>query len=107
MNITVKYIVFTWLKSNGYDGLCCEDCGCSQDDLAPCGEMDQDCVAAYRWKNGLFYEIKEPAEAEGEPNPCPSCNSHNIKCRGAITNCEDCGETWRTTKTKGMSGHNG
>lgn len=25
---------------------------------------------------------------------CPKCKSTNVKCRGLIFNCEDCGERW-------------
>lgn len=42
-----------WLTENGYDGLCNPElpCGCSIDDLMPCGEPDLHCVAAYRCTN--------------------------------------------------------
>lgn len=26
--------------------------------------------------------------------PCPTCGSRNIKCRGSLWNCEDCGKQW-------------
>jgi len=35
--MTVEEIIKEYLTTNGYDGLCCEDCGCGIDDLAPCG----------------------------------------------------------------------
>jgi hypothetical protein len=41
--MTVKEIVIDYLKSNGYDGLYSNDCGCVIDDLCPCsgyGSMD-------------------------------------------------------------------
>jgi len=39
------------LGFRGYDGLCSEDCGCSRDDLAPCGCLNlRECRAAYRWR---------------------------------------------------------
>jgi hypothetical protein len=28
---------------------------------------------------------------------CPKCHCLNIKCRGAISNCEDCGHVWKST----------
>jgi len=33
---TVKEIVTEYLEANGYDGLCCEDCGCRLGDLFCC-----------------------------------------------------------------------
>ena len=42
----VNDIVKTWLKENGFDGLCNEDCGCSLDDFAPCGGPYGDCKPA-------------------------------------------------------------
>jgi len=46
--MTVEEIIKEYLTTNGYDGLCCEDCGCGIDDLAPCGDMRLDCVPAYK-----------------------------------------------------------
>ena len=50
-------IVRDYLVKHGFDGLYVEDsntgvsCGCGVDDLAPCGEIYQDCIAAYRLGN--------------------------------------------------------
>lgn len=40
-------IVVEYLKSGGYDGLANAEaeCGCFLDDLAPCGEMGEHCMA--------------------------------------------------------------
>jgi hypothetical protein len=46
--MTVNGIVKEYLAKNGYDGLCNDDCGCGLDDLAPCDNMSEDCMAAYR-----------------------------------------------------------
>lgn len=46
----VKDMVISYLKTHNYDGLCYEDCGCGLDDLAPCGEMNENCRAAYKVK---------------------------------------------------------
>lgn len=44
---TVIEIVAEYLKSGGFDGLANGDaeCGCFLDDLAPCGEMGEQCMA--------------------------------------------------------------
>ena len=45
----LKSIVTEWLKANGYDGLCNdEECGCGIDDLMPCGEPGEHCVAGHK-----------------------------------------------------------
>lgn len=48
---TVKEIVKEYLIANGYDGLINVDteCGCGVDALEPCGEMNSECQAAYKW----------------------------------------------------------
>lgn len=45
--MTAKEIIIKYLKDNGFDGLCGEDCGCGIDDLAPC-DMPMDCEPAYK-----------------------------------------------------------
>ncbi len=48
MNPTVEEIVKQWLEANGYGGLYDEECGCSLDDLMPCGgEFAYRCRAGY------------------------------------------------------------
>lgn len=48
--LNVKEIVNEHLKANGYGGLYNWDgeCGCEVGDLAPCGELQQDCVPGYK-----------------------------------------------------------
>lgn len=59
-----------YLKANGYDGLCSvdEECGCSIDDLAPCGCF-YECLPAYDHGNGKAgYRImrrSRPSPGEG------------------------------------------
>lgn len=45
--ITVKEIVVAYLKENGFDGLCGDECGCGIDELAPCCEYNMACIAAH------------------------------------------------------------
>jgi len=47
--IDVKELMKNYLAENGYDGLYHDcDCGCSIDDLAPCGHLCLDCTPGYR-----------------------------------------------------------
>jgi len=46
--MTVEKIVRDYLERNGFDGLCCTDCGCDLSDLAPCGNWPGDCEPGYR-----------------------------------------------------------
>jgi hypothetical protein len=47
--MNVYEIVKQYLKDNGFDGLCTEDCGCLIDDLMPCdSECALDCEPGYR-----------------------------------------------------------
>jgi len=45
--MTVKEIVTEYLKDNGYDGLCSEECGCAIDDLMPCNDDQSYCSPGY------------------------------------------------------------
>lgn len=46
--MTIKQIVSDWLKANGYDGLCDDECGCTLEDFMPCDEPRQSCEPAYK-----------------------------------------------------------
>lgn len=41
-------ILREYLKDNGFDGLCNEDCGCESPDLSPGNCLAEDCQAGYR-----------------------------------------------------------
>ena len=41
-------IVKAYLKEHGFDGLCADECGCTVDDLQPCGEDFSQCVPGYK-----------------------------------------------------------
>ena len=59
MKVTVQSITANWLKANGYDGLCSDECGCGLDDLAPCDGAVMKCGPAYRWECA---KCREPGE---------------------------------------------
>ena len=72
---TVKEIIATWLKDNGFDGLFHDsDCGCLVEDLAPCCEDISHCEPGYRYTappdsewEGLW--IIGPRKPERLPEP--------------------------------------
>lgn len=119
--MNVREIVAKYLAANGYGGLHYDECGCFDDDLMPCGESCEHCEAAYkipahcdncesgcdsrgemntRWCLTSEKPAQKNTEAvdnmltTGKAVPCAKCGSTNIKCRGSIWNCEDCGYVW-------------
>ena len=46
--MTVKEIVKDYLRKNGFDGLCSENCGCGLDDFMPCDCETNNCQPAYK-----------------------------------------------------------
>lgn len=69
---TVGSIVVQYLKRHGYDGLIDGDgCGCSLDDLAPCGSMGEGCMPAYHHPRpgSSCWMMPMPHVAEG----CAAC----------------------------------
>lgn len=47
--VSCKMIVEEYLKKNNFDGLYCDDCGCTLKDLMPCGgEYAMNCIAGYK-----------------------------------------------------------
>jgi hypothetical protein len=46
--MNVKEIIEEWLKVHGYDGLCCENCGCIIGDLMPCGSDQSECKPGWK-----------------------------------------------------------
>lgn len=70
--MTAKQMLIDYLREHGYDGLCntAGDCGCSVDDLEPCGCINiEDCVAAFHKKcvdcNTEFCDALEVGDGEG------------------------------------------
>ncbi len=45
--MNVKEIVINYLNTNDYDGLCCDECNCYKDDLAPCESDYSSCQPAH------------------------------------------------------------
>lgn len=45
---SIKKIISDYLEENNYEGLCNIECGCSINDLFPCGEIQEDCITAYK-----------------------------------------------------------
>jgi len=67
--MNVESIVKDWLTTHGYDGLCCEDCGCAADNPMPCEEGYGKCVAAYKTRDDdglLIFVPEKPTSEEAE-----------------------------------------
>jgi len=68
--MTVFEIVKQYLEEHGYDGLCSDFCGCELDDLAPCGNMADDCYAAYKGPcicgEGCDFDLYDKKPEEGQ-----------------------------------------
>lgn len=47
--MNVREIVTAHLKAGGFDGLCCDGCGCGLDSLMPCDGDAMKCVPAKRY----------------------------------------------------------
>ncbi|MBE3120322.1 MAG: hypothetical protein IMZ50_16415 [Candidatus Atribacteria bacterium] len=48
--LDVGGIVSAFLKTHGYDGLCCANCnGCTSANLPGCGEIETHCEPGYAW----------------------------------------------------------
>jgi len=81
--ITVKAIVRKWLEDNGYSGLITDGCGCTSDDLFPCGgdgvidgEGCPGCFPGYAGKSGYVYGTKKQSDEDigidgGGQESCP------------------------------------
>jgi len=77
-NPTVTEIVAEYLREHGYDGLCANEgeCACEIGDLAPCGEMQDDCWAGHKlpcdcgeghdWHIGKLPDAPQAEEPKGK-----------------------------------------
>lgn len=46
--MNVREIAKEWLESHGFDGLCCDGCGCELSDLMPCEHACVNCIAGHK-----------------------------------------------------------
>ena len=63
--MTTKEIIIKYLKDNGFDGLFCDECGCSIDDLGCCSDNCMDCMPGYKHPdptNEYIYIITDSKE---------------------------------------------
>lgn len=100
---TVKRMVEQFLRTNGFDGLCNPDaeCGCLLGDLAPCGNIHEECQAGKRvnYANGGMCPCGEGCEWHIEVPTQPGVQDHlsdaaNWKCEcGAV--CDPFAAAWR------------
>ena len=44
--MTVHEMVKAYMREHGIKGLCADWCGCSVDDIEPCGDMNGECESA-------------------------------------------------------------
>ena len=73
-NLTVLEIIREYLKKNGFDGLYNRElgCGCSINNLNPCGDINIDCTAGY--------QVEAPPGADYDDYICGSKNDKPWKC---------------------------
>jgi hypothetical protein len=60
--VTVLQMIVKQLSEISADGLCFDECGCSIDDLCPCGCLNIDCEAAKKKVvdgNEMFIPLSE------------------------------------------------
>ena len=73
--MNIKQIVEERLRKDGYDGLCCDGCGCRVDALMPCGEPPvMECRPGHirhgTFMGGATWIIVDPnASGEGPQEP--------------------------------------
>jgi hypothetical protein len=68
--MTIKQIVADRLRQDGFDGLCCEACGCRLADLMPCDEPDIEECRPGHVRYGTFEGVKRTwiiEESKGTP----------------------------------------
>jgi hypothetical protein len=69
--MNIREMIGQTLVDSGHDGLYNSEgpCGCGVGDLFPCGEGNPDeCIAAHKHSDGLFYIVPEATEGGGSPH---------------------------------------
>jgi hypothetical protein len=56
--MNIKQMVEERLRKDGFDGLCCDGCGCRVEDLMPCGAPCMDCKPGHI-RYGTFSDKKD------------------------------------------------
>lgn len=64
--MNVRTIITKYLEDNGFDGLCCDGCGCGLDDLIPCSGDALECKPAKRYA------------CDGTCSGCASTGEHDL-----------------------------
>ncbi len=65
---TVKDIIVNYLRANGFDALCGEECGCGIDDIAPC----------VNWNEGMPLDCHPAHKTKCTGDKCPhQCDSYD------------------------------
>lgn len=87
MNPTLREIVETYLRQNGFDGLYNSwiECGCTVDDLMPCERADEvNCAAGYRVRleDGGWGIGPRPERASEDPDRADVDLAHSIGLDG-------------------------
>jgi hypothetical protein len=96
---TCKEIIQEWLIKEGHDGLCNDECGCSVEDLAPCGDGPYpNCMVAKDVGEKQGYDhYFEPIEIVDEKKPCIWCKNVPYDKRNF---CHVCGRDLRQRNQK-------
>ena len=55
--MTIRQIVEQRLRKDGFDGLCCDGCGCRVGDLMPCNDPVMSCVPGHI-RRGAFDGVR-------------------------------------------------
>jgi len=96
--MTIMDILKDWLTTHGFDGLADDDeCGCSLEDLAPCGDQWRWCEPAYKvpCESGEcdFWMVKQKPERKAENDQIDlKWLTERGLCGDRIPMCCYCGE---------------